>query len=148
MLSWITGRLALRTRSGRLKNSFIPGGTLPTHPASSKKGTVTWWVYLAWPNTESYHNTSTRIYLLYYIVYLSSLLGSHLDFNTRPMRFTRPCAQIMLYYTQIWMLISVVSHPLSIQTILMAVLATPVRFRTELCVCVCDQGHTHTCMVL
>ena len=38
MLSWITGCLALRTRNGRLKNSFIPGGTLPTHPANSKKG--------------------------------------------------------------------------------------------------------------
>ena len=27
-----TGCLALRTRNGRLKNSFNPGGTLPTHP--------------------------------------------------------------------------------------------------------------------
>ena len=38
MLSWITGCLALRTRNGGLKNSFIPGGTLPTHPATPKKG--------------------------------------------------------------------------------------------------------------
>ena len=36
VLSWITECLAL---SGRLKNSFIPRGTLPTHPASSKKWT-------------------------------------------------------------------------------------------------------------
>ena len=33
--------LALRTRNGRLKNSFIPGGTLPTHPAGPKSGRVT-----------------------------------------------------------------------------------------------------------
>ena len=37
MLSWITGCLALRTRNGRFKNSFIPGGTLPTHPVAPKK---------------------------------------------------------------------------------------------------------------
>ena len=36
-----TGCLALRTRNGRLKNSFNPGGTLPTHPAGPKSGHVT-----------------------------------------------------------------------------------------------------------
>ena len=29
---WGAGCLALRTRNGRLKNSFSPGGTLPIHP--------------------------------------------------------------------------------------------------------------------
>ena len=38
MLSWVTGCLALRTRNGGLKNYFILGGTLPTHPATPKKG--------------------------------------------------------------------------------------------------------------
>ena len=33
---WGAGCLALRTRNGRLKNSFSPGGTLPTHPACSQ----------------------------------------------------------------------------------------------------------------
>ena len=40
MLSWITGCLALKTRNCGLKNSFIPGGTLPTHPATPKKGEI------------------------------------------------------------------------------------------------------------
>ena len=31
--------LALRTRNGRLKNSFNPGGTLSTHPVGPKKWT-------------------------------------------------------------------------------------------------------------
>ena len=31
------GCLALRTRSGSLKNSFNPGGTLPTHPVRERE---------------------------------------------------------------------------------------------------------------
>ena len=38
--------LALRTRNGRLKNSFIPGGTLPTHPTDPKSGHVTKGVHI------------------------------------------------------------------------------------------------------
>ena len=49
------GCLALRIRNGRLKNSFNPGGTLPTHPVDPKK-----WTYacinmkglLKWPSTS------------------------------------------------------------------------------------------------
>ena len=34
-----TESLALRTRNDRLKNSFTPGGTLPTHPVGPKNWT-------------------------------------------------------------------------------------------------------------
>ena len=34
---WETKCLSLRTRNGGLKNSFIPGGTLPTHPVTPNK---------------------------------------------------------------------------------------------------------------
>ena len=47
-----TGCLALRTRHGRLKNSFNPGGTLPTHPVGPKKWTcIDMRGLLKWPNT-------------------------------------------------------------------------------------------------
>ena len=52
MLTLVAGCLALRTRNGRLKNSFNPEGTLPTHSVGPKK-----WTYidmrglLKWPNT-------------------------------------------------------------------------------------------------
>ena len=48
-----TGCLALRTRNGRLKNSFNPGGTLPTHPVGPKKWTcIDMRGLLKWPNTS------------------------------------------------------------------------------------------------
>ncbi len=34
-MHWGAGCLALRTRNGRLKELFVPGGTLPTHPDCS-----------------------------------------------------------------------------------------------------------------
>ena len=48
-----TGCLALRTRNGRLKNSFNPGGTLPTHPVGPKKWTcIDMRGLLKWSNTS------------------------------------------------------------------------------------------------
>ena len=53
MLSLVAGCLALRTRNGRLKNSFNPGGTLPTHPVGPKKWTcIDMRGLLKWPNTS------------------------------------------------------------------------------------------------
>ena len=52
MLTLVAGCLALRTRNGRLKNSFNPGGTLPTHPVGPKKWTcIDMRGLLKWPNT-------------------------------------------------------------------------------------------------
>ena len=34
-MRWGAGCLVLRTRNGRLKELFVPGGTLPTHPDCS-----------------------------------------------------------------------------------------------------------------
>ena len=45
-MHWGARCLALRTRNGRLKNSFIPGGTLPTSPADPKSGHVTKGVHI------------------------------------------------------------------------------------------------------
>ena len=53
MLSLVAGCLALRTRNGRLKNSFNPGGTLPIHPVGPKKWTcIDMRGLLKWPNTS------------------------------------------------------------------------------------------------
>ena len=53
MLTLVAGCLALRTRNGRLKNSFNPGGTLPTHPVGPKKWTcIDMRGLLKWPNTS------------------------------------------------------------------------------------------------
>ena len=64
MLSLVAGCLALRTRNGRLKNSFNPGGTLPTHPVGPKKWTcIDMRGLLKWPNTC--FTSSLYSYLLY-----------------------------------------------------------------------------------
>ena len=64
-----TGCLALRTRNGRLKNSFNPGGTLPTHPVGPKKWTcIDMRGLLKWPNTSF-------SYLLYIIFWFTLHLG-------------------------------------------------------------------------
>ena len=63
------GCLALRTRSGRLKNSFNPGGTLPTHPVGPKKWTcIDMRGLLKWPNTSF-------SYLLYITFWFTLHLG-------------------------------------------------------------------------
>ena len=68
-----TGCLALRTRNGRLKNSFDPGGTLPTHPVGPKKWTcIDMRGLLKWPNTRF-------CYLLYITFWFTLHLG-----DTRP----------------------------------------------------------------
>ena len=41
-MRWGAGCLALRTRNGRFKNSFISGGTLLTHPACSPEFVDMW----------------------------------------------------------------------------------------------------------
>ena len=64
-----TGCLALRTRNGRLKNSFNPGGTLPTHPVGPKKWTcIHMRGLLKWPNTSF-------CYLLYITFWFTLHLG-------------------------------------------------------------------------
>ena len=64
-----TGCLALRTRNGRLKNSFNPGGTLPTHPVGPKKWTcIDMRGLLKWPNTSF-------SYLLYITFWFTLHLG-------------------------------------------------------------------------
>ena len=64
-----TGCLALRTRNGRLKNSFNPGGTLPTHPVGPKKWTcIDMRGLLKWPNTRF-------CYLLYITFWFTLHLG-------------------------------------------------------------------------
>ena len=64
-----TGCLALRTRNGRLKNSFNPGGTLPTHPVGPKKWTcIDMRGLLKWPNIRF-------CYLLYITFWFTLHLG-------------------------------------------------------------------------
>ena len=66
-----TGCLALRTRNGRLKNSFNPGETFPTHPVGPKKWTCIdshMRGLLKWPNTSF-------SYLLYITFWFTLHLG-------------------------------------------------------------------------
>ena len=63
------GCLALRTRSGRLKNSFNPRGTLTTHPVGPKK-----WTYIDMRGLLKWPNTSFS-YLLYITFWFTLHLG-------------------------------------------------------------------------
>ena len=58
------------TRNGRLKNSFNPGGTLPTHLDTSKKWTCDIKGYLIWPKIKL---CTTHLYIInkLFLVYLT-----------------------------------------------------------------------------